>query len=52
MIKSNPYITAVQLSEKLVVSDRTIERDIAKLQENKELIREGDRNRGRWIVIK
>ena len=52
LMKSNPYITAIQLSEKLAVSDRTIERDIAKLQEDRMLIREGDRNRGRWIVIK
>ena len=52
LMKSNPYITAIQLSEKLAVSDRTIERDIAKLQEDRMLNREGDRNRGRWIVIK
>ena len=52
LMKSNPYITAIQLSEKLAVSDRTIERDIAKLQEDRRLNREGDRNRGRWIVIK
>ena len=51
-MKSHPYITAIQLSEKLAVSDRTIERDIAKLQEDRMLNREGDRNRGRWIVIK
>ena len=52
IIKENPFITALQLSEKLDVSDRTIERDIAKLQEASMLIREGDRNRGRWIVLK
>ena len=52
VIKGNAFVTALQLSEMLGVSDRTIERDIAKLQENGELIREGDRNRGRWIIIK
>ncbi len=52
IIKGNAFVTALQLSEMLGVSDRTIERDIAKLQESGELIREGDRNRGRWIIIK
>lgn len=52
IIKSDPFITAVQLSEKLSVSDRTIERDIAKLQVSGVLIREGDKNGGRWIIIK
>lgn len=50
LIASNPYITAVQLSEKLSVSDRTIERDLSKMQELGILIREGDKNGGRWII--
>ena len=40
LIASNPYITAVQLSAKLSVSDRTIERDLSKMQELGILIRE------------
>lgn len=51
LIKKNPFITAVQLSEELSVSDRTIERDLAKLQEEGSLKRDGDRNGGRWIII-
>ncbi len=52
IINNNPFITAIQLSEKLYVSDRTIERDIANLQEIGTLIREGSDNGGRWIIIK
>ena len=51
LIRENPFITAVQLSEKLSVTDRTIERDLAKLQTVKLLIREGADNGGRWIII-
>lgn len=51
LIKCNPSITAVQLAEKLSVSDRTIERDLSKMQESGVVIREGDKNGGRWIII-
>ena len=52
IIKGNPFITAAQLAKILSVADRTIERDIAKMQEAGVLIREGDKNGGRWIIIK
>ncbi len=51
IVRDNPFVTALQLSEALDVSDRTIERDIAKMQETGILVREGDRNGGRWIII-
>ncbi len=51
IIKGNPFITAAQLAKLLSVSDRTIERDIAKMQEAGVLIREGDKNGGRWVII-
>ena len=52
LIEENPFITAVQLSEKLNVVARTVERDLAKMQESGLLIREGDRNGGRWLAVK
>lgn len=51
LIKKNPSISAQQLSVELSVSDRTIERDLAKLQEIGSIIREGSDNGGRWIII-
>jgi len=50
LIKSNPFISASQLSEKLAVTPRTIERDLSKMQEMGVLIREGDKNGGRWLM--
>ncbi|MBD5360907.1 MAG: HTH domain-containing protein [Bacteroides sp.] len=52
LIKQNPSISAQQLSVALSVSDRTIERDLAKLQEIGTLIREGSDNGGRWLITK
>ena len=52
LIRSNPSITAKQISELLSVSDRTIERDLSKMQETGNIIREGDKNGGRWIILK
>ena len=51
LIKNDPFITAAQLSKKLFVSARTIERDLAKMQESRTLIREGDKNGGHWIIL-
>ena len=51
LIKGNPFITAVQLSERLSISHRTVQRALAKMQEQKQLIREGDKNGGRWIIV-
>ena len=48
----NTFITAAQLSEKLSVVPRTIERDLANMQKYSMIIREGSDNGGRWIVIK
>ncbi|MCH5234264.1 MAG: putative DNA binding domain-containing protein [Muribaculaceae bacterium] len=52
LIKEDPFITAVNLSKKLLVSDRTIERDLAKMRELGILIREGDDHGGHWIIMK
>lgn len=52
LIKENPFITAAQLSEKLTVVHRTIQRDLADMQKSGVLVREGDKNGGRWIIKK
>lgn len=51
LIKTNNKITARQLADKLSVSDRTIERDIEKLKENKQLTRIGTEKSGYWKIL-
>ena len=51
LIKENTFITADQMSERLNVVPRTIQRYLAEMQKKGILIREGDKNGGRWIVI-
>ena len=52
LIKENSFITAAQLSEKLSIPHRTVQRYLANMQKLGLLIREGDRNGGRWLAVK
>lgn len=51
LIKESPTITGKQMSETLLVSQRTIERDLSALQKNGVLKREGKDNDGVWVVF-
>ena len=51
LIRQTPSITAKQMSEILLVSSRTVERDIAILKKYKKLTRDGDDNDGVWVVL-
>ena len=50
LIKESPTITGKQMSETLSVSQRTIERDLAALQNMGVLKREGKDNDGKWTI--
>ena len=50
LIKESPTITGKQMSETLLVSQRTIERDLSTLQKKGVLKREGKDNDGVWVV--
>ena len=49
-LKKNNYLTEKELAEKFAVTPRTIERDLAKLQQNGTLERVGSKKDGRWVV--
>ena len=49
-LKKNNFLTEKDLAEKFGVTPRTIERDLAKLQQNGTLTRVGSKKDGRWIV--
>ena len=51
LIKESPTITGKQMSETLLVSQRTIERDLSALQKNGVLKRKGKDNDGVWVVL-
>ena len=50
LIKESPTITGKQMSETLLVSQRTIERDLSTLKEKGVLKREGKDNDGEWLI--
>ncbi|MGM9820051.1 MAG: HTH domain-containing protein [Candidatus Onthomorpha sp.] len=52
LIKESPTITGRQMSVKLSVSQRTIERDLSNLQKSGMLKREGKDNSGKWFLLK
>ena len=52
MIASDPTISIKKMSEKNVVIERTIERDIAKLKKAGILYRKGGRKEGYWKILK
>ncbi len=51
-LKKNNFLTEKELAEKFAVTPRTIERDLAKLQQNGTLERVGSKKDGRWVVKK
>lgn len=51
LIKEYPTITAKQMSERLSVTQRTIERDIAILKKKNRLKRNGNDYDGEWIIL-
>ena len=51
IIKTNPSITATQMSAKLSVVKRTIERDLSEMKKRGLLDREGGARNGRWIIL-
>ena len=51
LIKEYPTITAKQMSERLSVAQRTIERDIAILKKKNRLKRNGNDYDGEWVII-
>lgn len=51
LIKEHPTITAKQMSERLSVTQRTIERDIAILKKKNRLKRNGNDYDGEWIIL-
>ena len=52
LIKENAHVSANEMSEILSVTQRTIERDLAAMQKQRIIIREGNIKSGRWVVIK
>lgn len=51
IIKQSPTISARRMSEILAVSRRTVERDLAALQQKGIITRQGPDNAGVWIVL-
>ena len=51
VIKSNPMVTAKQMSETLSVTSRTIERDLAVMQKAGFIRHEGKDNAGVWVIL-
>lgn len=50
LLKKNNFATEKEITEKFTVTTRTIERDLAKLQDNGILERAGSKRDGYWIV--
>ena len=51
VIKSNPMVTAKQMSETLSVTVRTIERDLALMQKSGIIRHEGSDKTGVWVIL-
>ena len=50
IIENNPFVSSKQMSVVLSVDSRTVQRDLATLQKNGVLIREGNTSAGRWVL--
>ncbi|SMD45832.1 ATP-dependent DNA helicase RecG [Aquiflexum balticum DSM 16537] len=50
-MRDNPQITATEIGQKIGVSSRGIEKNIAKMREKGYLDREGATKKGNWIVL-
>ncbi len=51
LIKENAHASANEMSEVLSVTQRTIERDLAAMQKQGIIIREGNVKSGRWVIL-
>ena len=51
IIRSNPTVSAKQMSETLSVTSRTIERDLAVMQKAGIIRHEGKDNAGVWVIL-
>ena len=51
LIKTNEQITIQEMTQKVKVSEKTIKRELATLQELGILTREGGRKDGRWVIL-
>ena len=51
LLKSNPTMTMSDMTRKLDVTSRTIEREASKLRNAKKIARIGGKRFGRWIVL-
>ena len=51
MMKKDKNITALELADKLGVTDKTIKRDIAKLKDENRVVRVGSLKSGYWEII-
>ena len=51
MIKGNPFVTGKEMSEKMSVTQRTIERDLSVLQKAGIIRHEGRVNAGVWVIL-
>ena len=52
LIKTNELITIQEMTQKVKVSEKTIKRELATLQEKGILTREGGRKDGHWVILK
>ncbi|MCQ2071600.1 MAG: putative DNA binding domain-containing protein [Bacteroidaceae bacterium] len=52
MLSENPSISAREMSEVLSVAQRTVERELSKMQDRGIISREGNTSAGRWLVLK
>lgn len=52
LIENNPFVSVSEMSEVLSVVPRTIWRDLATMQKQRVLIREGNTSAGHWVLLK
>ena len=50
-MRSDPRISSAELVRALEVTERTIERDIARLREENKIKRQGGDKGGEWIIL-
>lgn len=51
MIAANPKITGAQMAEKLNITTRAVEKQIAKLRALRKIVRVGSNKGGHWEII-
>jgi len=51
LMRSDPTISSAELAKALNVTDRTIERDIARLREENKIKRQGGDKSGEWVIL-